>query len=69
MTFSYTSPEYQNLFLKYMASNIQKSILNNIKSARSFSILVDETQDLGCHEQVSIYVRYVDQNVDPHEVF
>lgn len=68
MTFTYTSPEYQNLFLKYMADNINKSIVNDIQTNGVYSILVDETQDLGYHEQVSIYIRYVDSFV-PHEVF
>lgn len=30
---------------------------------------MDETQDLSYHEQVSIYIRDVDQNFAPHEVF
>jgi len=69
MSFTYTSPEYQNLFLKYMANNINKTIVNDIQTNRCYSILVDETQDLSYHEQVSIYIRYVDQHFAPHEVF
>lgn len=38
-----------------MTNNIQKCIVNNVKSVCIYNILVDETQDLGCHEQVSIY--------------
>lgn len=66
MLFSYTSPEYQNLFLKYMTDNINKTIINDIQTNGCYSIIVDETQD---YEQNSIYIRYVDQNFVPHEVF
>ncbi|CAI6375694.1 unnamed protein product [Macrosiphum euphorbiae] len=69
MSFTYTNPEYQNLFLKYMADSIKKSIIKDIQSNGFYSILVDETQDLSYHEQVSIYIRYVDQHFVPHEVF
>ncbi|CAI6375068.1 unnamed protein product [Macrosiphum euphorbiae] len=69
MSFTYTNPEYQNLFLKYMADSIKKSIIKDIQSNGFYSILVDETQDLSYREQVSIYIRYVDQHFVPHEVF
>lgn len=41
----YTSSDYHNVFLKYMANNVQKSIVNNIKSVDIHSFLVDKTQD------------------------
>jgi len=69
MSFTYTNPEYQNLFFKYMADSIKKSIIKDIQSNGFYSILVDETQDLSYHEQVSIYILYVDQHFVPHEVF
>lgn len=39
-----------------MANNINKIIVNDIQTNNCFSILVDETQDLSYHEQVSIYI-------------
>lgn len=67
--FTYVTPEYQNLFLKYMADSILRNIVLDIKSAGIFSLIVDETQDLGRHEQVSIVLRYVDDKLTPHESF
>ncbi|XP_022160851.1 zinc finger MYM-type protein 1-like [Myzus persicae] len=36
---------------------------------RAIRIIVDETQDLARHEQVSVCVRYVSKTLEPHEVF
>jgi len=69
MSFTYTIPEYLNLFLKYMANNINKTIVNDIQTNSCYSILVDETPYLSYHEQISIHIRYVDQLLEPHEVF
>jgi len=52
-----------------MAKNVQQSLISNIKEAGIYSILVDETQGLSRHEQVSICVKYVTESVEPTEVF
>jgi len=67
--FRYIHPEFQNTFLSLMAKNIQQSLISNIKVAGIYSILVDETQDISRHEQVSICVRYVTESFEPIEVF
>lgn len=69
MTCTHFSLDYHNVFLKYMANNIKKYFVNNIKSVSIYSILVEETQDLGGHEQVSVCVRYIDDTFASHEVF
>ncbi|XP_060855528.1 zinc finger MYM-type protein 1-like [Metopolophium dirhodum] len=68
-TFRYVSVPYTNMFLNYMGKNIKDSIINDIQQAIIFSIIVDETQDLARHEQVSVCVRYVSKTLEPHEVF
>ncbi|XP_022173398.1 zinc finger MYM-type protein 1-like [Myzus persicae] len=45
-----------------------KSLNKEILSAGIFNILIDETQDLSRHEQVSVFIRYV-HNLEPKEVF
>jgi len=56
------------MFLTYMSDYVLKSIISEILSAGIFSILIDETQDLSRHEQVSVFIRYV-HNLEPKEVF
>lgn len=58
-----------NYFLKYMANDVLQNIISDIKAAGIFSIIVDETQDLGRHEQVSIVIHYDDKDPSPHESF
>lgn len=67
--YTYTSASYINNFINIMSNHILKNITVDIKNAKIFSILVDETQDLSCYEQVSIVIRYVDDKFEIHEVF
>ncbi|KAF0711333.1 Uncharacterized protein FWK35_00034325 [Aphis craccivora] len=66
-SFNYVHHSYLNMFLTYMSDYILKSIISEILSAGIFSILIDETQDLSRHEQVSVFIRYVN-NLEPKEV-
>ncbi|XP_008181768.1 zinc finger MYM-type protein 1-like [Acyrthosiphon pisum] len=52
-----------------MAQQVLLNIINSIKEAGIFSILVDETQDLSRHEQVSFIIRFVDDSFQIHEQF
>lgn len=56
------------MFLTYISDYILQSITSEIQSAKLFSILIDVTQDLGRHEQVSVFIRYT-INLEPKEVF
>jgi len=67
-SFNYVHHSYLNMFLTYMSDYVLKSIVSEIMSAGIFSILIDETQDLSRHEQVSVFIRYVN-NLEPKEVF
>ena len=43
-----------------MADKVLDDILTEVKEAKFFSLLVDETPDIAHQEQVSFIVRYVD---------
>jgi len=60
---------HTNEFISLMAAFVTKSIIKDIQLAGIYSILIDETQDLARHEQVSFIIRYFDGNLNPHEVF
>ena len=49
----------QNEILKTMAHMILRDIASDIQKARWFSLIVDETTDTSIKEQVSICLRYV----------
>lgn len=55
---SYMSPKIQNEIIAICGNLLQKKIVNEIKDAQYFSILVDETMDISKLEQLSICVRY-----------
>lgn len=54
----YSSPESQNEMIKVFGEKIKKIIVEEVKEAGYFSILVDETKDLSKKEQLAILVRY-----------
>lgn len=63
----YISPTIQNNLITIIGKIIQDRLVNRIKRAKSFSILVDETTDVSRIEQMSFCVRYVDE--DPEHQF
>ena len=64
----YTSPDIQNDLIKIMVETIRKKISDEINEAGFYSLIVDETKDIGKAEQLSIVIRYVkEKNV--HERF
>lgn len=67
--YRYVSATYTNDILNIMAQQVLLNIINYIKEAGIFSILVDETQDLSRHEQVSFIIRFVDDSFQIHEKF
>ena len=59
----------QNEMLKVMALQILIDVAVNIHNSTFFSIMVDETTDKTNREQVVIFLRWVDDNLFPHEDF
>ena len=62
----FTSPEIQNEILSIMALHILREIASEL-SGKWYTIMVDETTDLSNTEQMVLYLRYVDNNLEVHE--
>lgn len=63
----FTSPDIQNEMLSIMALRILREISSEV-SGKWFTIMVDETTDLSNTEQMVFCLRYVDDQLDVHEV-
>lgn len=59
---TYLRPEIQNELIATCGEIIQKKLVDKINYAKCFSVLVDETTDISRQEQMSICVRYTNQN-------
>ncbi|CAF4368700.1 unnamed protein product [Rotaria sp. Silwood2] len=57
------------VFLDLLKQQIQNEILKHCHRAKYYSIMIDETTDIGCHEQVSLILRYVDDKLNVYEKF
>ncbi|XP_022177819.1 zinc finger MYM-type protein 1-like [Myzus persicae] len=66
---TYLSPSIQNEIIDICGQLIRKNIVTKINEAGCFSILCDETLDVSGTEQLSMCVRYVDQNNQLREDF
>ncbi len=66
---SYTSSTTCNEFISLMASKVRKTILNEIKSSKYYSIIVDSTPDISHTDQLSLVIKYVDKSGEPVERF
>lgn len=55
----YTSKTVQNALLSAAAELVQEALLERIRKAKLYTILVDETTDLSIREQIVLAVRYV----------
>lgn len=58
----YTSPGIQNQIIEACNKLILNKIVDKINKSQCFSILVDETTDVSNVEQLSLCIRYVDNN-------
>jgi hypothetical protein len=66
---SWTSPLIQNEILLLFSHNIIRSIADKIRHSGHFAVIVDGTQDASKKEQLSICMRYVDEEFVPCEEF
>jgi len=55
----YLGDKIQNEAIKLIGDDIRNSILNEIKEAKFFAILLDCTPDVSHQEQISVCLRYV----------
>jgi len=56
---TYISPRIQNDRCDAMGASLEKTIVAEVKEARFFSLLADETTDGSTKEQLTICLRYV----------
>ncbi len=54
----YTSHQIQNEVLDVLAEMVRSTIINEVKESEVFSLLADETKDVGKTEQMSFVLRY-----------
>ena len=56
-------------FIGLMASHVRDTIINDIKEAKYFSLIVDSTPDVSHVDQLSFIIRYVDKTHKIQESF
>ena len=58
----YTSKKIQNEILATLAAMVRDEVIEEVKSSKFFSILVDESKDICKNEQISIVLRFFSKN-------
>ena len=59
---TYTSSIIQNQIISVLADQIRNKIITNVKSAMWFSVIADEVTDSSNKEQLTLVLRYVDND-------
>jgi hypothetical protein len=52
-----------------MNKQVLNRIVQEIEQAKYFAVMIDETTDIGKHEQVSLVLRYTDEQFNVYERF
>lgn len=66
---TYVSPQIQNELINCCGDFITDSIISEVKEAKFFSVICDEACDTSTKEQMSLVIRFVDQNYNLREDF
>lgn len=66
---SYLSYNIYEQFMSFMSKKVEHTIINDVNKYRYFSISVDSTPDITHSDQLSIVVRYIDENGNVLERF
>ena len=65
----YNDHHIQNEILKIMSLSILRDIAKNIECGAYYTIMADEVTDAANHEQFVLCLRWVDDELNPHEEF
>ncbi|XP_076348247.1 52 kDa repressor of the inhibitor of the protein kinase-like [Tachypleus tridentatus] len=68
-TNKYVTHDVQNEILDVMELQVLRDVASCIRNGRYFSILADECTDVANKKQLTICVRWIDDNLEPHEDF
>ena len=63
----YMSPTIVNELIRDIAHTVLRSVLSEIRKAKWFSLLADETRDVANREQLVVCIRWVSENYDVFE--
>jgi hypothetical protein len=66
---AYCSHDICNELLTLMSTNLLRQLLAIVRRSPFFSVIVDETTDCATKEQVSICIRYLNDQLEPTESF
>ena len=66
---TYKSKTIQNEIIDCIGSFIRDQIINEVKYAKLFSVIADETPDVSRKEQMPLSLRYVDREGTIKEIF
>lgn len=67
--FNYVHHDVQNEMIEIMADLIRQYILDDVKKSKYLSVLLDETPDVSHHEQVTLVIRHVTEELEIKESF
>ena len=59
----------QNEIIETVALQVLRQVIESISSSPFLSLMVGETTDISNKEQLVVYIRWVDKNLQPHEEF
>ena len=65
----FTSHKNQNELLEAMSQSILRTLLGDIKNSPFLTIMADETTDVSNKEQLTLVIRWVDENFEVNEEF
>lgn len=67
---NFTSPESQNEMLSMLSHTVLKGLIATVRQqSQQYAIIMDGTQDCSGIEQESLCIRYVDDDLNPQEIF
>ena len=67
--YKWLSPEISNEILEIMAHSTLRKLVSELQSSRHFGVMLDETPDISCSEQISVCFRKVTEQFDVEELF